>query len=119
MDTLNNLLDSNAQGVLVKTSNTNSLDARELEVLSIKGKIAEMNTALLASNPLMPVLLREIHQHLRKDPELVTIITEEEIGMIVNGLKKQTNTVLATTTIKQSTSKAEKVKQAKLTLDDI
>ena len=121
-DILNSILDGNSSTNAVATtnaSNTNSLDARELEVLSIKGKIAEMNKALLLASPMMPVLLREIHNQIRKDPELVTIITEEEIGMIVNGLKRQTNTALVTATVKQSTTKAEKVKQAKLTLDDI
>lgn len=110
----NNLLDSILDGVESNTPNS-----RELDILSIKSKILEMNTALLSNNPIMPILLREIHSHLRKDPELVTIISEEEIGMIVNGLKKQTSTELVTSTIKQSTTKATKEKLSKVSVDDI
>lgn len=98
---------------------TNNESLRQIDILAVKEKIVAMNTALLASNPMMPILLREIHNHLRKDPELVTIISEEEIGMIVNGLKIQTNTELATTTTKKAGTAGEKAKLKKITADDI
>lgn len=113
MDTslINALLDNN--------SNSAAPNNRELAVLEIKSKIAEMNSLLLSAHPSMPVLLRDIHSQLRRDPELVTIITEEEIGMIVNGLKKQTATELVTQTVKASKSAATKKAIAKLTVDDL
>jgi hypothetical protein len=42
----------------------------------------------------MPTLLREIHTTLRKQPENVTLLSEEEIKVIVNGLQKQTGVEL-------------------------
>jgi hypothetical protein len=116
-DLVNSILDSGATGMTVKPVVTAT--SRELDVLNIKAKILEMNEALLAANPRMPLLLRDIHIHLQKDPELVTIITEEEIGMIVNGLKKQTQTTLVTAVIKQSTSAVTKKKLSNLTVDDL
>jgi hypothetical protein len=61
----------------------------------------------------MPTLLREIHTALRKQPENVVILSEEEIGIIVTGLEVQTNTFLAQTITKsaKSTSKVASVKK--------
>lgn len=118
MNQLSDLLDSNASGSSSVVT-TVTIPSREIDILAVKEKIATMNAALLAVSPMMPVLLREIHNLIRKDPELITIISEEEIGMIVNGLKVQTNTVLTTTVVKSSTSAATKQKMLKLTVDDI
>lgn len=61
----------------------------------IKENIAKLEEALLASNPLMPGMLRTIHTALRNDPENVTTLSDEEVGVIVRGLMKQTQTVIA------------------------
>lgn len=82
-------------------------------VFEIKEKIAKLQETILASHPTLPVLLRQIHTQLRTDPELVSCLEEEEIGIIVNGLKKQTNTEIATAATKKSgTSTAALVKKA-------
>lgn len=62
----------------------------------VQEQIASLQSALLASHPTMPILLREIHKTLKADPEVVTLLTEEEIGVIVNGLSSQTQTTIAT-----------------------
>lgn len=62
----------------------------------IKEAIQDLSTKLLSAHPEMPILLRKIHQHLSKDPEIVTLLTEEEIGVIVDGLSNQTKTSIAT-----------------------
>ncbi len=72
----------------------------------IKMNIAELEQALLAANPEMPTLLQKIHTKLRADPDIVTLLDEEEIGVIVNGLKSVTNTTIAE-------PKAAKAKAAK------
>lgn len=83
------------------------------QAFEIKEKVASLQNAILASHPTLPVLLRTIHQQLRADPELVTILDEEEIGIIVNGLKKQTNTEIATSISKKSSaSNAGSIKAA-------
>ena len=66
----------------------------------VKEAIADLETKLLSQHPEMPILLRKIHQQLKADPEVVTLLTEDEIGVIVNGLSKQTNTVIATSIAK-------------------
>jgi len=61
----------------------------------LKEKCAELSNLLLAKHPRMPVLLREIHTALRQQPENVTLLSEEDISIIVNGLKVQTGVEFA------------------------
>lgn len=66
----------------------------------LKEQIYTLQSKLLESSPDMPVLLRTIHTQLRADAELVTTLSEEEIGILVTGLKKQTATEISTTALK-------------------
>ena len=61
---------------------------------SIAMKIAELSQMILAAHPRMPMLLRDIHTILKNDPDNVTLLSEEDIGVIVSGLKLQTKTVI-------------------------
>jgi hypothetical protein len=72
-------------------------------VTQLREKVAALQDALLTSNPLMPSLLRQIHTQLRDDPEIVTLLSEEDICGIVNGLKRQTATELTSATLKSKT----------------
>ena len=74
----------------------------------IKEKILSLESALASQHPTFPVLLREIHQTLKQNPDCVTLLTDEEIGVIVNGLKRQTSTEIATVAIKNSKTKSVK-----------
>ena len=65
----------------------------------LKEKVAQLQVALLGEHPLMPALLRTIHTQLKADPENVTLLSEEEIQVIVNGLRKQTMTTITTAAI--------------------
>lgn len=49
-------------------------------------QFAELEAALLTADPTFKTTLRDVHRHLGKDPELVTLMTEEEVEMIVKGL---------------------------------
>lgn len=84
----------------------------------LQEKVADLESKLLSAHPSMPVLLREIHNQLMKDPELVTVLDEKSIGIIVSGLKKQTQTEILVTSVKNA-GKAEKDKLKNLTLDDL
>ena len=79
----------------------------------LKQKVAELSELILAKHPRMPVLLREIHTTVRKYPEQVTLLDEDDIGIIVAGLQVQTNTTLATQATKPAAAKtlAAKIKQ--------
>jgi len=69
----------------------------------LRESVLTLQSQLLEANPNMPVLLRTIHTQLRTDPALVTTLSEEDIGIIVSGLSKQQNTVIATTIAKSKT----------------
>ena len=71
-------------------------------------QITALQSALLNAHPTMPVLLREIHKVLKADPEVVTLLNEEQIGVIVNGLSKQTQTTIATSLATKKTGKSIK-----------
>lgn len=81
----------------------------------IKEKILTLETALLESNPRMPVLLREIHTALKNDPAVVTLLSEEEIATYVSGLAAHTQVHLMGSAAKPS----GKAKLAKVTTDDL
>jgi hypothetical protein len=115
---LTNLLDSSPTATAIVTVSS-TVDSRDFNTIAIKSKIADLSAALLDKNPRMPMLLRDIHTHISKDPELATLISEEEIGIIVSGLKVQTNTELVTTATKAASSIAGKKKMSQLTIDDI
>lgn len=49
-------------------------------------QFAEMEQALLAADPTFKTILRDVHRQLGNDPELVTMMTEDEIQLVVRGL---------------------------------
>ena len=78
------------------------------QAFEVREKLASLEEALLANTPNMPTLLRDIHSSLKKDLDLVTILSEEECSILVRGLKKQTNTEIATKAVKAKPKKALK-----------
>lgn len=71
---------------------------------SIAMKIAELDDLIKSAHPRLPILLKEIHAVLKADPDNVTLLSEEDIGIIVTGLKKQTATEITAATLKKKTS---------------
>lgn len=86
----------------------------DYSIESIQMKIAELQDALLQSHPRMPILLRDIHKILKDDPANVTILSEEDISIIVSGLKRQTATEISASTLKKSSKSLSKT-----TADDL
>ena len=84
----------------------------------IKEKIASLEEALISEHPQIPTILRDIHKKLKADEECVTLLSEEECGTIVRGLKKQTSTEIATKAVKKAKTKTKKA-LSKITLDDL
>lgn len=78
--------------------------------LEIATKLQELESMLLSAHPQMPTLLRDIHKTLKAQPDQVTLMTEEEIQIVVRGLEKQTNSYLAESTVKPSKAKKESLK---------
>ena len=74
--------------------------AESNQVYQIKEKLAELESLLIAQNPNISVVLRDAHKILKADPDLVTILSEEECSILVRGLKKQTQTEIVTKKLK-------------------
>lgn len=72
----------------------------------LQEKVLSLDTAIKSRHPTMPTLLQEIWRTLKAQPENVTLMTEEEIGIVVSGLQVQTNVSLAQSMTKQSKSAA-------------
>lgn len=67
-------------------------------------KIAALQDAIQTAHPTLPILLKEIHTILKNDPAVVTVLSEEDIAVIVNGLKQQTKTEITASSLKKKTS---------------
>lgn len=84
------------------------------QAFEVREKLASLENALLEKTSNMPTLLRDIHRNLKKDPDLVTLLSEEEISVLVRGLKEQTKTELSVTLVKKKTKAASKMTLADL-----
>jgi len=85
------------------------------QAFEVREKLASLEAALLSGTPDMPSLLRDIHRTLKADPDVVTILSEEECSILVRGLKKQTATEIATKAVKKGGKKA----MSKMTVGDL
>lgn len=78
-------------------------------------KIAALDNALKTAHPSMPNLLRDILIKLKNDPEVVTLLKEEEIGLLVKSAIKHTGTTIATAALKSTKGKSAR----SITLEDL
>ena len=69
-------------------------NAQQFNLAEMQQNITELQAALLSAHPEMPSLLRKIHTKLKADPELVTLLSEDEIAQVITGLKQVTNVSL-------------------------
>lgn len=92
---------------------TNTATAELTVEETILGKISDLREKLLTNHPQMPLLLHEIHRTLKENPACVTLLPEDAIVCIVQGLEKQTNTYLAHTLTKSSSAKTKSLKNVK------
>lgn len=69
-------------------------------VEQIREKALHLQTLIAQSHPTMPVLLRDIWVQLKADPAVITLLSEETVHLIVNGLIKQTGVEVAATIMK-------------------
>lgn len=77
--------------------------------------IVDLQQQLQKQSPGYERLLHTIHVTLHKDEELVQFLTEEEIGIIVSGLAKKKNVVIAAVEAKKNTtSTGKKLKDVSL-----
>lgn len=80
----------------------------EIDHLDFISKMNSLSEAIHKQHPTMPVLLMQIHKQLRADPELVTTLDEDAIGIVVKGLQIQTKTELVAEVVKKTTGGRKK-----------
>lgn len=85
--------------------------------LDIKTKLDELEQLLLTNHPTMATALRDLHKVLKAQPDIVTLMSEEEIAIVVKGLTQQTNSKLVESTLKPSATKKKAL--SKVTSDDL
>ena len=66
----------------------------------VQEKLIEMEEVLNNNTPGLPTLLRTVHTLLKKDPEVVTLLSESDCNILVEGLKEHTKIELATKAMK-------------------
>ena len=70
-----------------------------------------LQDALINLHPQLPTILQKILRNLKEHPATVTLLTDEHIAKILEGLKVVTNTEIMATKMKGS--------KAKISVDDI
>lgn len=78
----------------------------------VKEKLAALESALLANHPTMSMLLRDIHSKLMMDKAVVTLMSEEEIQLVVSGLARQTAVEIATSFVGKKSGGSKKKETA-------
>jgi len=71
-------------------------------------KMAGLRAALLADTPQLPTILSQIKMYLSKNPEVVTILSEDEIGEIVRAAQHTAKVKLVENAVKAKGKKALK-----------
>lgn len=67
-------------------------------------RIAELQAALQQALPSYESLLHQIHVGLAKDPDIIHLLNEEQVGTVCAGLSKKKNIVIATASKSKSTT---------------
>lgn len=87
--------------------------------VDLENKILALQAATVARLPSMPNILQDIWNALKQQPENVTLLEEEQINIVFQGLEAQTNTRLVEIAVKSTKSKSVASKLKNLSVDDI
>lgn len=94
----------------IKSEPVKELDPpKERKTHPLAMEMAELEDALNSEVPGMVNILSTIHKKLKADPECVTLLDDEEIGLIVAGLEKHTNVTIVSPNAVKAAKKASKV----------
>ena len=81
--------------------------------IQLQQSVLALQESILSQHPKLPVLLKEIHDALAAQPENVTLASEEEIAIIVQGLKIQTGVEFAASATKSPAAAKSQVSKIK------
>lgn len=87
------------------TIDNKSEQINSFQVDRIRDRMQDLQEALDNAVPGFIHILSDIHETLRAEPEIVTLLTPEEISGIVRGLSAHANIVITTTKAKTKVSK--------------
>lgn len=76
----------------------------------IKSRIADLQKALQTQSPGYESLLHTIHVATQKDEAIMHLLTEDEVGVLVAGLAKKKNIIIATSAAKSKTTSGKSLK---------
>lgn len=68
----------------------------------IRMQIAKIDEHLGDKSQKLPYLLKEIRESLQQDDETVSLLTEEEIGIIVKGMSQAANIAVGKSLVKKT-----------------
>lgn len=77
----------------------------ELEQARFLQRMNQLNGMLSNNVPGYEELLKIIHRNLSQDENLLHILDEEQIGVIINGLSRRKNIIIADTAQKNASKK--------------
>lgn len=83
----------------------------------IAQRISDLQTKMQSKAPGYEALLQVIHRNLAADPEVVTLLSEEQIGVIFAGLSQMKGVIIAEAAGKNKTSSGKKLKD--ISLEDL
>lgn len=66
----------------------------------VKEKIESLAAIMISETPRLPSVLSDIRILLGKNPDVVTLLTEEEIGQLVSGMAVRANAKFAEVVVK-------------------
>ena len=81
--------------------------------------IEQLKAELLKQHPAIPALLSRIHRDCTMHPELVHILSEEEIGVYVSAASKHSGIVVLEDKVKLANSKAGREKMKNLGIEEL
>lgn len=87
--------------------------------LSLQERFAALDKSLAERSPQIKLILHEIHTTLKKQPENVTLLSEDEIAIVFQSLEQVTGTHFAISQTKGSGSGKTAKKAATMSLKDL
>lgn len=72
-------------------------------------KLTELRDALEAQLPELPYILKTIHTTLAQSPDVVPVLSDDEIGLFVQGLIQHTNTTIVPAPKKGTSKKSQPI----------
>lgn len=85
-----------------------TMNTKQQQDQELFDKLAAVEEALTNSAPNLQVHMAKLHAHLRKQPELVHILTDEQIAVTVGAYMRLTNSAVSQITVTKAKAGSKK-----------